>query len=99
MDFIGPYIHTYIYIYIYIYIIGPSQCSRHGYGLEVRYSKIFILEHSNAAASYNSCTYIHYVLIVITGQSSVNFLFNFVEQLEGGIFAPKANRPFTGKYL
>uniref|UniRef100_A0A8C2CYU5 von Willebrand factor A domain containing 10, tandem duplicate 2 n=1 Tax=Cyprinus carpio TaxID=7962 RepID=A0A8C2CYU5_CYPCA len=33
----------------------------------------------------------------VTGQSSVNFLFNFVERLEGGDFTPKANRPFTGR--
>ncbi|XP_052457565.1 von Willebrand factor A domain-containing protein 7-like [Carassius gibelio] len=33
----------------------------------------------------------------VTGQSSVNFLFNFVQRLEGGDFTPKANRPFTGR--
>ncbi|XP_043107163.1 von Willebrand factor A domain-containing protein 7-like isoform X2 [Puntigrus tetrazona] len=33
----------------------------------------------------------------VTGQSSVNFLFNFVEQLEGGDFTPKDNRPFMGR--
>ncbi|KAL1282099.1 hypothetical protein QQF64_000902 [Cirrhinus molitorella] len=33
----------------------------------------------------------------VTGQSSVNFLFNFVEQLEGGDFTPKASRPFMGR--
>ncbi|KAK7166072.1 hypothetical protein R3I93_005988 [Phoxinus phoxinus] len=33
----------------------------------------------------------------ITGQSSVNFLFNFVEQSEGGDITPKANRPFIGR--
>ncbi|ROI47898.1 von Willebrand factor A domain-containing protein 7 [Anabarilius grahami] len=33
----------------------------------------------------------------VTGQSSVNFLFNFVEQIEGGDFTPKANRPFIGR--
>ncbi|XP_067260199.1 von Willebrand factor A domain-containing protein 7-like [Chanodichthys erythropterus] len=33
----------------------------------------------------------------ITGQSSVNFLFNFVEQIEGGDLTPKANRPFIGR--
>ncbi len=33
------YIYIYIYIYIlYIYIIGPPQCSRHGYGLAVNHS-------------------------------------------------------------
>ncbi|KAL1282098.1 hypothetical protein QQF64_000901 [Cirrhinus molitorella] len=35
--------------------------------------------------------------LIVTGQSSVNFLFNFVEQSEGGIFTPKANRPFIGR--
>ncbi|XP_073699344.1 von Willebrand factor A domain-containing protein 7-like [Garra rufa] len=34
--------------------------------------------------------------LIVTGQSSVNFLFNFVEQLEGG-FAPLSNRPFIGR--
>ncbi|KAG1925181.1 von Willebrand factor A domain-containing protein 7 [Pimephales promelas] len=33
----------------------------------------------------------------ITGQSSVNFLFNFVEQSEGGDITPKDNRPFIGR--
>ncbi|XP_077102695.1 von Willebrand factor A domain-containing protein 7 [Siphateles boraxobius] len=33
----------------------------------------------------------------VTGQSSVNFLFNFVEQSEGGDLTPKANRPFIGR--
>ncbi|XP_048052725.1 von Willebrand factor A domain-containing protein 7 [Megalobrama amblycephala] len=33
----------------------------------------------------------------VTGQSSVNFLFNFAEQIEGGDLAPKANRPFIGR--
>ncbi|XP_016319896.1 von Willebrand factor A domain-containing protein 7-like [Sinocyclocheilus anshuiensis] len=33
----------------------------------------------------------------VSGQSSVNFLFNFVEQLEGGDFTPKNNRPFIGR--
>ncbi|XP_073699204.1 von Willebrand factor A domain-containing protein 7-like [Garra rufa] len=44
--------------------------------------------------SINSTAF--YSLKVI-GQSSVNFLFNFVEQLEGGDFTPKANRPFIGR--
>ncbi|XP_073699381.1 von Willebrand factor A domain-containing protein 7-like [Garra rufa] len=39
----------------------------------------------------------HSYSLKVTGQSSVNFLFNFVEQLEGGDFTPKANRPFIGQ--
>ncbi|XP_073699338.1 von Willebrand factor A domain-containing protein 7-like [Garra rufa] len=35
--------------------------------------------------------------LIVTGQSSVNFLFNFVEHLENGIFTPIVNRPFTGR--
>ncbi|XP_073698506.1 von Willebrand factor A domain-containing protein 7-like [Garra rufa] len=40
---------------------------------------------------------IDFYSLIVTGQSSVNFLFNYVEQLEGGIFAPKENRPFIGR--
>ncbi|XP_058638553.1 von Willebrand factor A domain-containing protein 7 [Onychostoma macrolepis] len=39
---------------------------------------------------------ISFYSLKVTGQSSVNFLFNFVERLEGGDFTPKANRPFMG---
>ncbi|XP_056590951.1 von Willebrand factor A domain-containing protein 7 [Triplophysa dalaica] len=35
--------------------------------------------------------------IKVFGQSSVDFLFNFVEQSEGGDFTPKDNRPFIGR--
>ncbi|XP_056313191.1 von Willebrand factor A domain-containing protein 7 [Danio aesculapii] len=33
----------------------------------------------------------------VTAESSVNFLFNFVEQSQSGDFTPKANRPFIGR--
>ncbi|XP_058625706.1 von Willebrand factor A domain-containing protein 7-like isoform X1 [Onychostoma macrolepis] len=39
----------------------------------------------------------HSYSLKVIGQSSVNFLINFVEQLEGGDFTPKANRPFIGR--
>ncbi|CAM4483557.1 unnamed protein product [Leuciscus chuanchicus] len=44
--------------------------------------------------SINSATFYS---LKVTGQSSVNFLFNFVEQSEGGDITPKANRPFIGR--
>jgi len=60
----------------------------------------FSLNGFEKKISHQSCFHLEDAimlhLIVTTGQSSVNFLFNFVEQSEGGDITPKDNRPFIG---